>query len=209
MKLPKELRHKSEWILTGPMGPEVPASIGDFPVLAVDGGAHFTRKIDVWIGDSDSFRETAVAPVIFNLPENKDASDFSYALRLFDQQVKYTFHLWGFSGGRKDHELFVWGEILSFLDQHPESKFILYGKDGKVEGHFVGSGHWRFERKGLFSLGSMRKIRVKLTGDVKYPIPKESWLPALSSWGLSNEGSGMIELENDGAAFLHFPEEEQ
>ncbi len=207
MKLPKELRHKTEWVVVGPMGPELPAKYSSFPIIAVDGGANWTSKMDAWVGDSDSYTSAPASAVIFNLKQEKDESDFSCALKLFDRQVNYTFHLWGFSGGRKDHELFVWGEILSFLDQHPESKFILYDKNDRIEGHFLGSGHWRFIHKGSFSLISMRKIRVKLTGDVKYPIRKESWLPALSSWGLSNEGSGEIVLENEGAAFLYYPEE--
>lgn len=210
MKLPKELSDKSEWIIVGPMGPMLPdrLSATGLPILAVDGGAHFTENESVWVGDSDSFSATPPTSVVFKLPENKDASDFSCALRLFDRQVNYSFHLWGFSGGRKDHELFVWGEILSFLEQHPECKFIVYDKNGRIETHFLGSGHWRFQHKGLFSLGSLRKIRVKLTGDVKYPIRHESWLPALTSWGLSNVGDGELILENEGPAFLHYPEGE-
>lgn len=208
MKLPKELGDKSEWVVVGPMGPMLPEKFLSLPVMAVDGGAHWTTSSQVWIGDSDSFEGKHSSTHVFQLSREKDASDFSCALRLFDQHTNYTFHLWGFSGGRKDHELFVWGEILAFLDQHPESKCILYGKSGRIETHFMGSGHWKFRHEGLFSLGSIRKIRVRLIGDVKYPIQKESWLPTLSSWGLSNVGLGEIILENDGAAFIHYPEEE-
>ena len=208
MKLPKELGDKSEWVLVGPMGPRLPENFLSLPVMAVDGGAHWASSIQVWIGDSDSFREAPHTEHAFYLPENKDASDFSCALNLFERPVGYIFHLWGFSGGRKDHEIFVWGEILAWLEEHPETMFILYGKNGKVETHFMGSGHWKFKHKGLFSLGSIRKIRVKLTGNVKYPIHEESWLPTLSSWGLSNVGEGEIILENEGAAFIHYPEEE-
>lgn len=207
MKLPKELEDKSEWVVVGPMGPRLPDKFLSLPVLAVDGGAHWSPSHNVWVGDSDSFRNKPSAENVFHLPENKDASDFSMSLQLFEKNLQYTFHLWGFSGGRKDHELFVWGEILAFLDQHPESKFILYGISGRIETHFVGSGHWKFQHEGLFSLGSIRKIRVKLTGDVRYPIPQESWLPTLSSWGLSNVGEGQIILENEGAAFIHYPED--
>lgn len=207
MKLPKELGDKSEWVIVGPMGPALPDFFLRHPVMAVDGGAHFTSAHQVWIGDSDSYRENPAVPHVFRLPEDKNASDFAYALNLFDRQVNYTFHLWGFSGGRKDHELFVWGEIMAYLDQHPESKCILYGKDGKVETHFMGPGHWKFQQKGTFSLGALRKVRVRLTGEVKYPIQKESWLPILSSWGLSNIGLGEVVLENDGAVFVHYPEE--
>ncbi len=208
MKLTKELGDKSEWVLVGPMGPALPDSFSSLPILAVDGGAHWTNRMNAWIGDSDSYQSAPQTSLIFQLPVNKDSSDFNYALKLFDRQKSYHFHLWGFSGGRKDHELFVWGEILSYLEQHPETKFTLYDKNGRVEFHFMGSGHWRFQHTGPFSLGCIRKIRVKLTGQVKYPIKAESWLPSLSSWGLSNEGSGEILLENDGSAFIHYPEKE-
>ncbi len=207
MKLPKELRDKTEWILVGPMGPDLPDRFRDFPIMAVDGGARFTGHMNAWVGDSDSCKIIPENTLVFRLPEEKDSSDYSCALKLFDQQVNYTLHLWGLSGGRKDHELFVWGETLSFLEQHPESKCILYGAEGNIETYFLGSGHWKFQHTGRFSLGSLRKIRVKLTGDVKYPIGSESWLPALSSWGLSNVGSGEMVLENEGAAFLHYPGE--
>jgi thiamine pyrophosphokinase len=208
MKIPKELSDKSEWVLVGPMGPPLPQSFFHHPILAVDGGARFTEKMVAWIGDSDSVQAAPASPVVIKLSPEKDASDFSCALGFFQNHLNYTFHLWGFSGGRKDHELFVWGEILSFLEKHPKSKMILYGASGRIEEHFLGSGQWRFQHKGLFSLGSIREIRVKLTGDVKFPILTESPLPALSSLGLSNIGNGEIILENEGAAFLHYPEKE-
>lgn len=208
MKLPKELRDKTEWVLVGPMGPDLPERFHHFAIMAVDGGARFTGRMNAWIGDSDSNKSVPENTLVYHLPEEKDASDFSCALKLLDRQLKYSLHLWGLSGGRKDHELFVWGEVLAFLEQHPESQCILYGNDGRIDTHFLGSGHWRFQHTGRFSLGSLRKIRVKLTGEVKYPIQTESWLPALSSWGLSNVGSGEIILENEGAAFIHYPGDE-
>ncbi len=207
MKLPKELSDKREWVLVGPMGPELPGHFHQFPIMAVDGGINWTAKFQVWIGDSDSSNQIPKGPLVIQLPSEKDASDFSCALKFLSAHEGYTIHLWGFSGGRKDHELFVWGEALAFLDDHLESKFILYDNKGKVETHFMGSGHWRFHHQGSFSLGSLRRTRIRLTGGVKYPIKNESWLPALSSWGLSNEGTGEITLENEGSVFIHYPEE--
>jgi thiamine pyrophosphokinase len=209
MKLTKELGDKAEWVVVGPMGPALPDFLSVLPVLAVDGGAHWTKLMNVWVGDSDSYKKIPESSLVFHLPENKDASDFSYALKLFDRQKSYHIHLWGFSGGRKDHELFVWGEILAWLEKHPECKFSLYDQSGRIEFHFMGSGHWRFEHRGVFSLGSIRKIRVKLTGEVRYPIAAESWLPSLSSLGLSNEGMGEVILENEGTVFIHYPVEEK
>lgn len=207
MKLPEEFSDKSEWVLVGPMGPELPEELRRHPVMAVDGGAHFARTPEVWIGDSDSYREVPGAGVQFPLPENKDASDFSCALSLLREQKRLIIHLWGFSGGRKDHELFVWGEALRFLEEHPESRMIIYDPKGRVETHLLAQGQWRFQGEGTFSLGSLSKTRVRLTGAVRYPITQESWLPPLSSWGLSNVGSGEILLDTGGALFIHFPGE--
>ncbi len=206
MELSKELRDKTEWVIVGTLGPKIPPGLEKLPALAVDGGANHVGNELVWIGDSDSFQNAPTASHVFRLQEKKDASDFSFALKLFQEQKKYHFHLWGFSGGRKDHELFVWGEILTFLEEHPECKFTIYDSRGRIESHFLGSGQWRHNHCGLFSLGSLRKIRVRLTGDVKYPINMESWLPPLTSWGLSNEGHGLLDLENEGPVFLYYPE---
>lgn len=206
MSLPSTLKMNTEWVFVGPMGPELPAHLENLPVLAVDGGAHFTARLDVWVGDGDSYQKEIVCPYIFRHPIEKASSDFSLALELFDEPRLYKFHLWGFLGGRRDHELFNLGEGLSFLDKHHECQVLFYGEDGKVYFHLVGHGLWKFNHLGLFSLGSLKNTLVKLTGECHYPIKKFQRLAPLSSFGLSNEATGEMILETEGSVFLYFPE---
>src|SRR5690606_12521930 len=99
------------------------------------------------------------------------------------------------------------GEALAFLGENPESQIIFYNEQGEIIIHAVGAGHWKFTRVGPFSLGTLKKTTVRLTGACLYPISKRETLEPLSSFGLSNEGSGEIILEADGPVFLVFTEE--
>ncbi len=57
MKLPNSFEQTKEWTLVGPMGPEFPTNLLSRAIMAVDGGARFCPRIDVWIGDADSYAE--------------------------------------------------------------------------------------------------------------------------------------------------------
>lgn len=206
MILPETFHDKAEWLLTGPMGPMIPEMLRSLPILAVDGGARFTPHIDIWVGDADSYSEDIHSSHIMKLDRDKDASDFAMALRLFQHPLHYKFHVWGFLGGRRDHELFNLGEALTFLDHNQECQMLFYDQAGRLTYYLVGAGHWKFHYKGVFSLGSLKKIDVRMTGECKYPIPRESSLPPLSSVGLSNIGNGDIQLETTGPVFVYFPE---
>jgi len=206
MMLPSNLRQQNEWTFVGPMGPALPDTFKHFPVIAVDGGAHFHSKIDVWVGDADSYDKEVTAGNIYRHPVAKDQSDLSLALSLFTDPRHYKFHFWGFLGGRKDHEIFNLGEALSFLDHHVECQIMFYDENSKILFHVLGSGHWKFSYHGLFSLGTLKKTMVRLRGDCSYPISKYQLLNPLSSLGLSNEGKGEMMLENDGPVFLYYPE---
>ena len=208
MTLPSTLSHKTEWVLLGPMGPALPQSLSGLPLMGVDGGAHFAGRMDLWVGDADSFDGEVNSSHLFRHPTGKDESDLALALRFFDGPCHYKLHLWGFLGGRKDHELFNLGEVLRFLDKHQECQALFYNEFGKIVFHAVGSGHWKFSHDGTFSLGTLKKTEVKLIGDCQFPISSFSTLEPLSSLGLSNRGHGEIILETEGPVFICFPEEE-
>jgi thiamine pyrophosphokinase len=205
MILPDRLQNNKEWVFVGPMGPFLPQSLALHPVVAVDGGAHFVRTADVWIGDGDSCEKILKNEHSIHLPEEKDHSDFAGALGLLCSPHSYKLHLWGFLGGRRDHELFNLGEALNFLQDHMGSEILFYDSSERVIFHLISEGTWRFHHKGTFSLGVMRKTRVRLTGDVKYRLDLPTTLRPLSSLGLSNEGQGEIILETMGPLFLYFP----
>ena len=66
--------------------------------------------------------------------------------------------------------------------------------EDKVE--FLPKGLNILEINGLFSLGSFEDNKVKINGACLYQSKKWLPLPVLSSRGLSNIGSGKIEIES-------------
>lgn len=207
MKLPISLRDKKEWSLLGPLGPELPSQLASFPILGIDGGAAFSSHLDLWIGDGDSLlkepSQDESYPVI-HLSRNKDSSDLSCALALF-QESRVTLHLWGFLGGRRDHELFVLGECLHYLSESKGSKIYLYG-NGAQRFALYSAGNWELGHQGLFSLGALHRPELELTGRVQYPISPARELPPLSSFGLSNEAHGDFQVKASNSFFIYFPE---
>lgn len=206
MVLPSSLTDYTEWFFSGPLGPEIPAGFSSMPVVAVDGGAHFAPRIDVWVGDADSYDGEISSSANFKHPIDKDKSDLSLALSLFNKPLSYKFHLWGFLGERKDHELFNLGECLNYLENHPGSEILLYRKNGEVEFHLLATGHWSFEHRGTFSIGTIKKTEIELLGSCDFPISPPSYLYPLTSFGLSNRGTGKIRLNTEGPLFIYFPE---
>lgn len=206
MVLPSTLSHRSEWVILGPMGPQLPQSFHTLPVLAVDGGARFHGELEVWVGDADSYQEEIKAKHIFRHKVDKDHSDLALSLSLFVEPRHYKLHFWGFLGGRIDHELMNLGESMRFLENNPESQILFYDETGKVLVHALGAGIWKFHHVGPFSVGTLKKTSVKLTGACQYQIRNRETLDPLSSFGLSNQGKGEIQLEADGAVFVIFPE---
>lgn len=204
MKLPISLRDKSEWTLVGPMGPLLPATLSDYCVFGIDGGARFASKLDLWLGDGDSAPQLIPTPQRIHVPRAKNKSDLACALEILPRHP-LTLHLWGFVGGRKDHELFVIGECLRFLDSSPGSSLSLYNAGAPLFTLYA-AGEWKYDHQGLFSLGAAKEVQVELTGNVLYPISPPSTLEPLSSLGLSNEASGTIHLKNSGPVFLYYPE---
>ena len=206
MMLPSTLKMNTEWVFVGPMGPKLSSHFENVPTIGVDGGAHFTSRLDVWVGDADSYSKEIISSNIYRHQIEKDQSDLALALTLFKEPRLYKFHFWGFLGGRKDHELFNLGEASKFLEEHQECQILFYDSQGKISFHLVGSGHWKFNYVGLFSLGTLKKTLLRLYGDCHYPINKLQKLDPLTSFGLSNEGKGDMTLETEGPVFLYFPE---
>jgi thiamine pyrophosphokinase len=173
----------------------------------VDGGAKFAPGADIWVGDADSYFEEVISPHAFRLSLQKDSSDLALALTLFKNYLRFKLHLWGFLGGRSDHELFNLGEVSRFLESRPESQVYFYDHQGNIRFHFLGQGHWKFDHQGFFSLGTMKKTQVTLKGQCQYLIEQPQTLMPLSSYGLSNQAYGGVQIANEGPVFIYFPEE--
>lgn len=206
MELPSTMKKIDEWVIVGPMGPSLPENLKPKAHLAVDGGAHFTQGPLIWVGDADSFTEAVNAEVVFKAPTEKHDSDLALALSLFKEPKHYFLHLWGFLGGRGDHELFNLGEVFHFLDEHSESQAHFYNQEGRTSYFVLGAGQWKFHHHGLFSIGTLKKTSVKMTGDCRYPLGSFHSLRPLASQGLSNVANGLITVETEGPLFIYFPE---
>ena len=207
MKLPHDLIDHSQWTLVGPMGPSLPEHLSRYPIMGIDGGAKYCPHLDVWLGDGDSLTGPVEARHFFRFPPQKDHSDLSMALGFLTESCHYRLHLWGFLGGRKDHELFNLGETLTFLETHPQSEAFFYDHAGKVSFHLLARGNWKIHHNGSFSIGTHRQTRLTINGQCAYPLHQPRILAPLSSLGLSNEGHGDIFLENEGPVFVYFQEQ--
>ncbi len=170
----------------------------DEPVIFVDSGSQF-RKSDegISVGDGDS----TDTPLEVQLNPDKDFSDLAFVLRNIPDHYR-EIDLAGFLGGRRDHELFNIGEVHHFLSTRKLPTKVRL--DSEVIG--FSKGQWQFQRYGSFSVLTVAKTLVRITGDCRYACPEFTPFPPMSSLGLSNVGSGTIYIACDGPAFVLFEE---
>ncbi len=206
MALPADLKGSVDWTIVGPLGPRVPEFLLSYSRLGVDGGADFCDELDLWVGDSDSCAELPACRHLVRHSPEKDLSDLALALALFTEDAAYRFHLWGFLGGRRDHELFNLGEVHRFLKGKARAEVSIYDGRGELRFRFFGSGRRTFTHRGTFSLGTLEATPVTLEGQCRYHIPEGTVLSPLSSFGLSNAASGTFEVRCQGPCFIYFTE---
>lgn len=206
MKLPIEFVNTQEWTLVGPMGPKLADFLGNNPILCVDGGADFTPRMDIWVGDGDSAINVFESPNIFKFAPQKSESDLALALSLLSQSSPRTLHLWGFVGGRKDHELLNLGEVMHYLENKTNAEVIFYDGNQRPVYRLLASGDWVFPHTGIFSVASTTNVKLKILGNVSYPLTTFTDLPPLSSLGLSNSAQGEVQIINQGPVLVIFPE---
>ena len=178
--------------LVGPMA-SPPLQLND-PVIFVDGGAMCRENnIGIVVGDGDSFN----GAMDHCLDPDKDFSDLAFALSLVDARFDLLY-LRGFLGGRRDHELFNLGEVNHFLSRRTRPAHVLL--DDTVEA--FSAGNWQFHCRGLFSLLVFVQTSLSLSGDCHYAIAPGTEVKPVSSFGLSNQGYGDIQLMTEGPAFI-------
>ena len=205
MKLPSPLSDMVEWLLVGPMGPNIPQFLANLPIMAIDGGAEYCTHMDAWVGDGDSCNKSISCANVYKYSTNKNLSDFALGLSLFESHPS-KIHLWGLLGGRTDHEIINYGEALHYLDAAPNTELIFYNQLGKVHARCLGKGTRNIQVNQTFSLVSTRTIQIKLTGECLFQLVKETELPPFSSLGLSNSGQGVVSIKNDGPVMIFFPD---
>ena len=190
-----------EVTLVGPLLTKPPEKL-NHPFIYVDRGTHFRESIrklavkgyyDISVGDGDS----SILPLDINLPKDKDYSDLKFALDLLPNTIKRV-NLWGFLGGRRDHELLNFGAIHNCLvKSFPDTLFsfedTVFGKN---------KGILKIDIKGTFSLVLFQKTEVKIEGNCQYKLPNFREILPLSSHGLSNFGNGEVIIEAKAPFFL-------
>lgn len=159
------------------------------PVIFVDGGAALREHCpypSISIGDGDSSH----APMDILLNPDKAFSDLAFAL-LHLQFTEHNLHLHGFLGERRDHEYFNIGEVYAMLRKSIATRYAHFNH----EIYILGRGSWELQINGTFSLATLMHNIVQMTGDCRYPIAQAKNIMPLSSYCLSNMGTGQIQIQ--------------
>ena len=181
-------------------------------ILLIDGGTKhkslLTKKeqaITISLGDGDSSKILSSNFDIL-LPKEKNYSDLAFAIEIILKSKKYfdKISMMGFinpkqSKERIDHLFCNIGIIhkLSMKLSFPilmDEKFL-----------FLPKGVSTINHRGLFSVLSVQKNLLKITGKAKYQLPEWTKLSPLSSLGLSNLAAGKIFIESTRPLVVYFP----
>lgn len=194
----------ADWVnIIGPMPLLSEAIDADKLSIFVDGGAkHKSKKFRnaFSVGDSDSSgRELDI-----KLSPDKDRGDLYHAVCEARARGAKLCRLYGFFGGRLDHQILLIGDLLH-LSEEFKLEFILY------EGHFyrlniLPPGCREFCHRGIFSVFSLKEQEVFYRGDCKFPTDKEypQLIPPLSTQGLGNISYSSFTLEFGSSLCVYF-----
>ncbi|PIK16007.1 hypothetical protein [Halobacteriovorax sp. JY17] len=196
--LPNYLLESKEINIIGPCAIEEGLIDLTLPSLIIDGGLNhglsFERSFSVGDGDSSD------TSLDITLPRDKDQSDLAYALNLLGENIK-CINLYGFLGGRRDHEFINIGEVYNFCERFEAiARF-------QREIYLLPKGAHCLEIIGEFSIMSLRQSLISIGGQAKYCLEESSPLGPLSSHGLSNIGKGEITLSSNTPLIIYTQEQ--
>lgn len=176
--------------IIGPMSFDRSLVKPDIPTIIVDGGLDHRMKFQelFCVGDGDSCSNELSDKIDIRLEVEKDFSDLAFALKLLDQHLVNSIILFGFLGGRRDHEYFNIFESYSFLKKNA-NKTICFENDIII----FGAGKYELDHQGLFSISTLEVNQISLGGLIKYEFNGE--LEPYKSHGLSNQALGSFILE--------------
>lgn len=178
--------------------------------VAVDGGITAAKNPIAWVGDLDSsplkkHEAHSQCPTI--LKASQDLSDLAFALGLLlDFPSLLHIELWGFWGGRFDHQWANFGEALTFLKRSSATSaknISFYRNNGSLGAIALPQGQHSITINGSFSLLTVTNQRISITGDCKYHLHDEMIFP-LSSSTISNTASGIVQFQFECPALLYF-----
>lgn len=158
--------------------------------VAVDGGIEYALKPVLWAGDGDS--SPSGMPVAFK--DSQDETDLRFCLNGVQKWAWRELHLFGFLGGRRDHELANFGEIHAELKSRANfTSATFYDEKLEAAVRFFRAGAHRVNISGVFSLLALEAAVADISGDCDYAAAGAA-LPLLSGRGISNRGRGMVDI---------------
>ncbi len=204
----KNIYEAQELIIIGPCPFNMSHSINkDAPILVIDGGLNhdlrlLSPNVAFSIGDNDS--NSSAHELDLSFPKKKDKSDLALGLELICTSKIKKISLYGFLGGRLDHEYANFGELVHFAQTSPGLERIKL--EDKVL--ILPRGEHNLEHIGLFSLFTTLDNIIRLTGQCSYTLKNDTNLKPFSSHGLSNKACGKFKLCCNHAILLFFNNEE-
>lgn len=185
--------------LIGPMRVHKEAIDETLPIIFVDGGVKFQKDFQaptISIGDNDSNESGNKLDI--ELDNIKDYSDLDAALALVPSHIE-EIYLHGFLGGRLDHQMINMGSIHHFLKKKNSAMTCHLGPQLLA----TSKKQISFGHNGNFSLMSLEKQVVKISGACEYKILNEVEIDTLSSHTLSNIANGEVNLECELPIFIY------
>lgn len=209
------LNHKLTFLVIGPM-PFSMKSIAPLlkdentRLVFIDGGlihkgkllkkAPLLYKESISVGDGDSSKKQMTITKI-----DQNLSDLSFFLKTFSRQNNIgRFVFAGFLGGRVDHEVVNFGEMILYIKSwKKKSPLPRLCFEDKVE--FLAAGRHEFWIDGIFSVASLEDNHIKVSGECAYQAKKWLKIGPLSSRGLSNQGQGKVVIQTKKPLMVFFP----
>lgn len=164
-------------------------------LIFIDGGSHFlpefkshNDKIAPFIvGDGDSSHQNQHFDL--KLPTKKDQTDLEVGLSLMPSHY-FELQLWGFLGGRLDHELANYGAVAHFLSERQHTQIVFFDQKQML----LSSGNHQLNFKGPFSLLALAETQLHLEGQIEFATEEAITLEPFVGRGLSNASLGPFEV---------------
>lgn len=181
-------------LLMGPMALQFPDENlrRDKVLIGVDGGVwiEYHSLYDVTLGDGDSLKTSLSLDHHYSTDKNE--SDLALALKLLPPDL-YSLELWGFWGGRDDHQWVNLGEVFHWQNQ---SAIVTIYRPEKAPIRLFPAGVHKITSTHTFTLLSLEEAHFSIQGQCRWPLSRTK-ISKLSSHLLSNKGQGEMTIECD------------
>jgi len=167
--------------------------LGAAPQIAVDGGVDYALAPILWAGDGDSGAGRKADVV----KDNQDETDLRFCLNGVRGWRWRQLHLFGFLGGRRDHELANFGEVQAeLLERKNFESAVFYDDAREVALRFFSAGTNAVNLAGSFSVLVLAPATISVSGDCEYQVQGAQLAP-LSGRGVSNRAHGTVQVTGD------------